>query len=82
MYRVKIDVTLKKSILDPQGKVVCSSLHSMGFSEVSDVRVGKFIDLTIDSESKDVCEAQVHEVCDKLLVNPVIEEYTYNIEKI
>ena len=82
MFRAKIDITLKKSILDPQGKAVLSELHCMKFNDVSDVRVGKFCELEIDAASKDAADEQVHAICDKLLVNPVIEEYSYTLEKI
>ncbi len=81
MYRVKIDVTLIKSVLDPQGKTVLTSLHSMGFDAAKDLRVGKFFDLTIDASSKDEANEHVKDICDKLLVNPVIEEYSYTIEE-
>ena len=82
MYRAKIDVTLIKSVLDPQGKTVLNSLHSLGFDEAKDLRVGKFFDLKLDVESEDIAEKKVHEICDKLLVNLVIEEYSFIIEKI
>ena len=81
MYKMKIDITLKKSILDPQGKVVLASLHSMEFPGVQDVRVGKFCELTIDAPSKAEAEKEAHAICDKLLVNPVIEEYSFIVEE-
>lgn len=81
-YRAKIDVTLKKSILDPQGKTVKSALHSMDFRAVQDVRVGKFCDITVEASSQEEAEKMIHDMCDKLLVNPVIEEYTFTTEEI
>lgn len=82
MFKAKIDVTLKKSILDPQGKAVLAELHTMSFNDVTDVRVGKFCELTLDAANKDEADKQIHEICDKLLVNPVIEEYSYTLEEI
>lgn len=82
MYRVKIDVTLKKTVLDPQGKTVRSALHTMGFNEVEDVRVGKFCDIAIDVATEEEAKKKVHDICHKLLVNPVIEEYAFTIDNI
>jgi phosphoribosylformylglycinamidine synthase len=77
--RVKIFVSLKRGVLDPQGKAIERSLHSLGYSEAHDVRVGKFIELDIDAESRESAEARIREMCDKLLANPVIEDYRYEI---
>jgi len=82
MFRVKIDVTLKKSVLDPQGKTVLSSLHSLGFNEAKDLRVGKFFNLTLDVPTVENAKEKAKAICDKLLVNSVIEEYSFSIEKI
>lgn len=72
----KIYVTLKAGVLDPQGKAVRHSLETLGFKEVEDVRVGKFIELKLaDSLSKTDAEARVKEMCEKLLANTVIESY-------
>jgi phosphoribosylformylglycinamidine synthase subunit PurS len=67
-----IHVTLKKGVLDPQGKAIAQALHGLGFDEVSDARQGKFIELDVAANTT---EAQVREMCDKLLANPVIEDY-------
>lgn len=82
MYKAKIDVTLKKSVLDPQGKTVLASLQTLGFDEPRDMRVGKFFDITLDVPTKEKAERAVHDMCDKMLVNPVIEEYHYIIEEV
>jgi phosphoribosylformylglycinamidine synthase subunit PurS len=82
MYKAKIDVTLKKSVLDPQGKTVLASLKTLGFDEPQDMRVGKFFEITLDVPTKEKADAAVHDMCDKLLVNPVIEEYHYTIEEV
>ncbi|OZI11009.1 phosphoribosylformylglycinamidine synthase subunit PurS [Bacillus sp. FJAT-52991] len=80
MFKVKVYVTLRESVLDPQGKAVQQSLTSLGYQGVEDVRIGKYMELTIDGSNSDV-EGTVKEVCEKLLSNPVIEDYRYEIEE-
>ena len=75
----KIYVTLKKSILDPQGKAVQHSLESMGYNEVRDIRLGKYIELKFDNIKGDEPEVRVREMCEQLLANPVIEDYRFEI---
>lgn len=74
-FIITIVVTLKPSVLDPQGTTVKEALHSMGYGGVCDVRMGKFMELKISASSKEAAEKQAHEICKKLLVNPVIETY-------
>ncbi|KEF36246.1 phosphoribosylformylglycinamidine synthase, purS protein [Schinkia azotoformans MEV2011] len=81
MFKVKVFVTLKESVLDPQGAAVKNSLHSMSYNDVTDVRIGKYLELTLDQNTKDV-EQTVKEMCDRLLANPVIEDYRYEIEEV
>jgi phosphoribosylformylglycinamidine synthase subunit PurS len=80
MYKVKIFVTLRESVLDPQGTAVKNSLHSMSYTEVEEVRIGKYMELTLKKSDRDV-EEIVREMCDRLLANPVIEDYRYEIEE-
>ncbi|MBN8194619.1 phosphoribosylformylglycinamidine synthase subunit PurS [Bacillus sp. NTK074B] len=80
MYKVKVYITLRESVLDPQGSVVKQALHSMEFKSVEDVRVGKYMELTLPYSVKNV-EATVEEMCHRLLANPVIEDYRYEIEE-
>lgn len=80
MFKVKVYVTLRESVLDPQGVAVKNSLHSLNFNEVNDVRIGKYMELTIEKTGRNVEEA-VKEMCDRLLANPVIEDYRYEIEE-
>ncbi|OES45316.1 phosphoribosylformylglycinamidine synthase subunit PurS [Domibacillus iocasae] len=80
MYKVKVYVTLRESVLDPQGKAVQQSLSSLGYQGVEDVRIGKYMELQFDDSVTDV-ESTVKEVCEKLLSNPVIEDYRYEIEE-
>lgn len=80
MYKVKVFVTLRESVLDPQGTAVKSSLHSLNYSEVSDVRIGKYMELNIEKSERNV-EEIVKEMCERLLANVVIEDYRYEIEE-
>ncbi|EIT84896.1 phosphoribosylformylglycinamidine synthase subunit PurS [Fictibacillus macauensis ZFHKF-1] len=81
MYKVKVFVTLKESVLDPQGSAVKSSLHRMAYHEVSDVRIGKYLELTIDGPAESL-DHRIQEMCHKLLSNPVIEDYRYEVEEV
>lgn len=82
MFQSNITVTLRKSILDPQGKAVEHAIHSLGYSPVEDVRIGKQIQLSINSPSKEEAERITDDVCKKLLANMVMEDYTFTVEKI
>ncbi|MEK6759217.1 MAG: phosphoribosylformylglycinamidine synthase subunit PurS [Deltaproteobacteria bacterium] len=78
--KAKVYVTLKKGVLDPQGKAVMSALQSTGFDEVTDVRIGKFMELEIKDGQKDAEEARLKQMCEKLLANTVIENYRIELE--
>jgi phosphoribosylformylglycinamidine synthase len=77
--RVKIFVSLKNGVLDPHGKAIERSLHTLGYGEVREVRAGKFLELNLEATSREAAEARIREMCDKLLANPVIEDYRYEI---
>lgn len=79
MLKAKIFVCLKPSVLDPQGKAVSNSLHQMGFADVSETRVSKYIEISFDSSDKAEVAAQVEKICDTLLANPNTETYSYEI---
>jgi phosphoribosylformylglycinamidine synthase PurS subunit len=74
-YRFELIVALKEGLLDPQGKAVQDALPTLGWSNVSDVRVGKHIELLVESESRSEARAQVEEMARKFLSNPVIEDF-------
>lgn len=80
MTKVKIFVTLRESVLDPQGFAVQGSLAKMGYNEVSDVRIGKYLEVTIGETTRDL-DSLVKEMCEKLLANTVIEDYRYEVEE-
>ena len=77
--RVKIFVSLKQGVLDPQGKAIERSLHTLGYNEVREVRAGKYFEVVLDAVSRDAAELRIREICDKLLANPVIEHYRFEI---
>ncbi|OEH93403.1 phosphoribosylformylglycinamidine synthase subunit PurS [Bacillus solimangrovi] len=81
MYKVKVYITLKEGVLDPQGNAVQGALHSMEYHEVEGVRIGKYMELTLSDTSGDI-NAKVEEMCDRLLANPVIENYRYEVEEV
>ena len=73
--KINIIITLKESVLDPQGKVVQQALNGMGFKNVNEVRQGKFFEINIDEKDQKKAEEKVEEMCKKLLANLVIEDY-------
>lgn len=78
--RAKVHVTLKPGVLDPQGKAIANALATLGFDGVRDVRQGKYIELDLAEADPDRAEARVREMCDRLLANPVIEDYRVEVE--
>jgi len=74
MIKAKVYVTLKRGVLDPQGQAVARSLSRMGFDEVKDARIGKYIELELDGDPK-AARARLEQMCEQLLANTVIEEY-------
>ncbi|WP_018664449.1 phosphoribosylformylglycinamidine synthase subunit PurS [Heyndrickxia acidiproducens] len=80
MYKVKVYVTLRACVLDPQGAAVKQSLEELSYSEVKDVRIGKYMELMVEPSERDL-DAVIQEVCGRLLANPVIEDYRYEVEE-
>lgn len=81
MYTAKILITLRKTILDPQGKAVEHSLKSLGYDSITDTRIGKYIELKIDTSDKTSARTVAEEACKKLLANSVMEDYSFEIVK-
>lgn len=75
----RVFVTLKKAVLDPQGKAVQRSLAKLGFPEARDVRVGRFLEIQLEAASKDEAAARVRAMCETLLANTVIEDFRIEI---
>jgi len=82
LFHSKILVTLRKSILDPQGKAVEHGVHSLGYTKVKNVRIGKYVELNVDAPTEQEAERITKEVSEKLLTNPVMEDFTFTVEKI
>jgi phosphoribosylformylglycinamidine synthase len=77
--KAQIYITLKRDVLDPQGSTVQRSLHQMGYANVTSVRIGKFMEVEIDADDEQAARAQIDEMCQKLFVNPNIEEYRFEL---
>jgi len=75
----RVYVTPKHGILDPQGKAVQHSLHALGFAEVQDVKVGKYIELRLRDATREAVTARVREMCERLLANGVIEDFRFEV---
>jgi phosphoribosylformylglycinamidine synthase subunit PurS len=73
-------VTLKKSVLDPQGKTIQGALKKLGYGSVADVRQGKYFELDINADDQQQAKTQVEKIAREVLTNPVIEEYRYSLE--
>lgn len=75
MYTAHVRITLRPSILDPQGKAIRHALHDLGMGSVEGVRSGKFVEVHVNAASAEVAEATVRLACEKLLANPVTEDF-------
>jgi phosphoribosylformylglycinamidine synthase PurS subunit len=80
MYLAKVYITLKPTVNDPQGLTIKGALHNLGFTSVEDVRAGKYIEIRINKNDLAKAKEQVNEMCRKLLANPVIENYRFELE--
>lgn len=78
--KAKIHVTLKQGILDPQGKAIEHALDSLGFKNAANVRVGKYMEVDVHETDPAKADAQIKQMCEKLLANTVIEEYRYELQ--
>ena len=74
-YRVAVHIVPRRGVLDPQGKAVADALHALGFGGVRDVRVGRHVIVEADAAAPDEAERSVREMCDRLLANPVTEDF-------
>ena len=82
MYLAKVYVTLKPTVNDPQGLTVKGGLETLGYGNIESVRVGKYMEVRLAESDRSRAEAQVREMCDKLLANPVIEDFRFELEDI
>lgn len=79
MIKVRILVSLKDSVLDPQGQTVKNALHTLGYGSIKDVRQGKVFDLELEGISQEEAEKVIPEISDKVLANPIIEKFSWEI---
>jgi phosphoribosylformylglycinamidine synthase len=82
VFLARVYVTLKPTVNDPQGLTIKGALHSLGFGAVDSVRAGKYIEIRIDATERSAAEAQVTEMCRKLLANPVIEDFRFELDDV
>jgi len=82
MMEVEIYIKLKKTVSDPQGLTVKHALESLGYQNLEEVRVGKFITVKLNSKDKKEAKQRSDEMCQKLLANPIIEDYSFKIEEV
>ncbi len=78
-YNAQIKITLRKGILDVQGKAVENALHSIDYPMLRDVRIGKFVELNVEAENSEKAKELVHTASEKLIANPIIEDFEINV---
>ena len=81
MYKATVNVTLRKSILDPKGKAAHHALKNLGMNDIESVRIGKFIELDIDADSKESAKTIAEDACTQLLANEVMEDFEVTIHE-
>ena len=79
--KVSTIITLKKEVLDPQGKVIKSALDGMGFNNINEIRQGKYFEIELNETNKEKAKITIEEICKKLLSNTIIENYTINLKQ-
>jgi phosphoribosylformylglycinamidine synthase len=82
MYLAKVYITLKPTVNDPQGLTIKGALHTLGFKSVQEVRAGKYMEIKIEEKNLEKAKSETQEMCKKLLANPVIENYRFELEQI
>jgi phosphoribosylformylglycinamidine synthase subunit PurS len=80
LAKARVYITYKEGILDPQGKTVLRALESLGYEEVGEVRVGKYMELELAGDDRERLEERLGEMCEKLLANPIIEDYDLEVD--
>ncbi|OGV17969.1 MAG: phosphoribosylformylglycinamidine synthase [Ignavibacteria bacterium RIFOXYA2_FULL_37_17] len=82
MFKAKVIIKRRPSILDPQGKVVEKGAELLGLTNIKDTRIGKYIEFSVDAENKIDAEKEVNDYCKKLLANPIMEDYEFSLEEV
>jgi phosphoribosylformylglycinamidine synthase subunit PurS len=81
VYKAKVIVKRRPSILDPQGKAVEKGAAHLGLNDIKETRIGKYIEFIVDTRDRKSAESQINEYCNKLLSNPIMEDYEYDLEE-
>lgn len=81
-FLARVYVSLKPTVNDPQGLTIADGLRSLGFGEVEGVRAGKYIEIRLAADTADAARARIDAMCDKLLANPIIEAYRFDVEEL
>ena len=82
MYLAKVFIRLKPTVSDPQGQTIQGGLRQLGFDSVESVRAGKYMEIRLDEDGEEDAGRKVRDMCEKLLANPIIEDYTFDLERI
>ena len=82
MLKAEINITLKRTVADPQGLTIKHALESLGYKDLADVRMGKLVVIKLNLKDKQRAKRQVNQMCKKLLANPIIEDYSFSIKEI
>jgi len=80
VFTAEVKITLKKVVADPQGQTIKHALESLGYKNLKEVRIGKLVNLKLEAKDQAEAEVKVKEMCQKLLANPIIEEFSYNLQ--
>ena len=82
MFKAKVIIKRRPSILDPQGKAVEKGAELLGLTNIKDTRIGKFIEFNVDTDNKNDAEKEVNDYCKKLLANPIMDDYEFSLEEV
>jgi phosphoribosylformylglycinamidine synthase subunit PurS len=82
MFKVKVIIKRRPSILDPQGKAVEKGAELIGLTNIQDTRIGKYIEFSVDTQNKNDAEKEVNDYCKKLLANPIMEDFEFSLEEV
>ena len=82
MFKAKVIIKRRPSILDPQGKAVEKGAELLGLTNIKDTRIGKYIEFNVEAESKNDAEKEVNDYCRKLLANPIMEDFEFSLEEV
>ncbi len=81
MFLARVYVRLKPAVSDPQGQTIQGGLHQLGFESVKSVRAGKYLEIELDAPTESDARRQLSDMCERLLANPIIEEYSFDLER-